>query len=155
MKIAEICSSPVFVAYPDQALALAVAEMRRRDIGALVVIAADDPGRSPLGILTDRDILCGQIRQAADLRCLTVGDVMTHHPLCIDAEAQLSEAIAAMASRAVRRAPVIDAARALVGIVTLDDLLPAIARELKELAETVAPEPRRAPYAPPEGTRAA
>jgi len=43
----------------------------------------------------------------------------------------------------VRRAPVIDRADGLVGIVTLDDLLPAIAQQLKELAATAAPEPRR------------
>jgi CBS domain-containing protein len=155
MKIAELCSSPVFVAYPDQALSLAVREMRRQDVGALVVVAAGDPRRFPLGILTDRDVLCGQVRQAADLRCLTVGDVMTHHPICIFAEAQLAEAIAAMASRAVRRAPVVDRTGALVGIVTLDDLLPAIAQQLKELADTAAPEPKSHTYTPPEATPAA
>jgi len=150
MKIAELCSSPVFVAYPEQALSLAVRQMRRQDVGALVVVAAGDARQFPLGILTDRDVLCGQVRQATDLRCLTVGDVMTCHPLCIDAEAQLAEAIAAMASRAVRRAPVVDRAGALVGIVTLDDLLPTVAQQLKELADTAAPEPRRRDYAPSE-----
>jgi CBS domain-containing protein len=146
MKITEICSNPVFVAHPEQALALAARKMRLHDVGALVVVAARDPRRVPLGILTDRDILCGQVRQAADLSCLTVGNVMTRHPLCIDAEAQLAEAIEALASRGVRRAPVIDGTGALVGIVTLDDLLPAIAQQLKELAETAAPETRGSRY---------
>ena len=155
MKIAELCSSPVFVAHPDQALLLAACEMRRHDVGALVVVAAGDPRGPPLGILTDRDILCGQVKQAADLRCLTVGDVMTRQPLCIDAEAQLAEAVAAMASRAVRRAPVIDGEGGLVGIVTLDDLLPVIAQQLMELADTAAPEPRRHAHAPSETAPAA
>jgi CBS domain-containing protein len=146
MKIAEICSSPVFVAHPEQALALAVRKMRLHDVGALVVVAAGDPRRAPLGMLTDRDVLCGQVRQAADLSCLTVGNVMTRQPLCIHAEAQLAEAIEAMASRGVRRAPVIDGTGALLGIVTLDDLLPAIAEQLKELAETAAPDTRRSRY---------
>jgi len=146
MKIAELCSVPVFVAHPDQPLVLAAREMRRHDVGALVVVAAGDSRRCPLGILTDRDILCGQVRQAADLHCLAVGDVMTRDPLCIDAEAQLAEAVAAMASRAVRRAPVVDRVGALVGIVTLDDLLPAIVQQLQQLAATAAPEPRRRAY---------
>ena len=143
MKITELCSSPAFVAYPDQALSLAVAEMRRHDVGALVVIAAGDPRRRPLGILTDRDVLCGQVRQAADLHCLTVGDVMTRDPLCVDSEAQLAEAIAAMASRAVRRAPVIDRVAGLVGIVTLDDLVPILAQELGGLASLMGSQSRR------------
>ncbi len=143
MKIAEICSSPAFVAYPEQALATAAREMRARDIGALVVVAPGDPRQHPLGILTDRDIVRGQVHQSADLRCLTVGDAMTHHPLCIRAESELTEAIATLASRGVRRAPVIDGSGALVGVVTLDDLLPAIAQQLMELAETAMPQPRR------------
>jgi CBS domain-containing protein len=143
MKIDEICSSPVFVAYPDQALASAAREMRAHDVGALVVLAPGNGGQRPLGILTDRDIVLGQVRQCADLRCLTVGDVMTRDPLCIRADAELTEAIAMLASRGVRRAPVIDASGKLVGIITLDDLLPAIAQQLKELADMAVPKPGR------------
>ncbi len=143
MRIAEICSSPVFIAHPDQALAAAAREMRAQDVGALVVVAPGDAPQRPLGILTDRDIVRGQIDESADLRCLTVGDVMTRHPFCIRADAEVTEAIATLASRGVRRAPVIDGAGALVGIVTLDDLLPQIAEQIKELADTAAPRPRR------------
>jgi CBS domain-containing protein len=142
MRIAEICSSPVFVAHPDQALAVAAREMRAQDVGALVVVAPGDASQRPLGILTDRDIVRGQVHESADLRCLTVGDVMTPHPLCIRADVEVTEAIATLASRGVRRAPVIDGAGALVGIVTFDDLLPQIAEQIKELADTAAPRPR-------------
>lgn len=155
MKIAEICSSPVFVAYPDQALAAAAREMRAHDIGALVVVAAGDPRQCPLGILTDRDIVLGQVNRATDLRCLTVADVMTPHPLCVPADTEIAEALALLASRAVRRAPVIDGAGNLVGILTIDDLVPAIAQQLKELAETVTPRPRRYAGAAPESTAGA
>ena len=149
MKIAEICSSPAFVAYPDQALAVAAREMRTRDVGALVVVAAGDARQCPLGMLTDRDIVLGQVNQATDLRCLTVGDVMTHHPLCVQADVEITEAMALLASRVVRRAPVVDRAGTLVGIVTLDDLLPAIAQQLQELADTVTPQPRRHAHTTP------
>ena len=151
MKIAEVCSSPVFVAYADQALAAAAREMRARDVGALVVVAAGDPRQCPLGILTDRDIVLGQVSQATDLQCLTVGDVMTHHPLCVQADTEITEAMALLASRGVRRAPVVDRSGALVGIVTLDDLLPPIAQQLTPLAETVTPEPMAHARLPQEG----
>jgi CBS domain-containing protein len=150
MRIGELCKSPVFVAYPDQALAVAARAMRAQDVGALVVIARGDPEQRPLGILTDRDIVRGQVNQFADLRCLAVSDVMTREPLCIGADAELGEAIATLASRAVRRAPVIDGAGTLIGIVTLDDLLPAIAQQLTELADTVAPRTRRLTHPAPE-----
>ena len=139
MRLAEICSSPVFTAYPEQPLAVAAREMRAREVGALVVVAQGVEPQRPLGILTDRDILRGQVYQLADLHCLTVREVMTAHPLCIHADEEITEAIMTLASRGVRRAPVIDGRGALVGIVTLDDLLPLIAEQLKELACTAAP----------------
>ena len=150
VRIVEICSSPVFVAYPDQALAAAARALCAQQVGALVVVAPGDRQQCPIGILTDRDIVRGQVNQSADLHCLTVRDVMTRHPLCIRADAELTEAIAVLASRGVRRAPVIDNAGALVGIVTLDDLLPAIAQELKELADNSCAELRRRAQRAPE-----
>ena len=137
MRIREIASAPVFVAHPDQPLAQAAREMRIHEIGALVVVDARDTKRRPLGIVTDRDIVCGQLAKAADLYCLAVEDVMTRDPLTIPANAGLTDAIGAMGRRAVRRAPVVDDAGALVGMITLDDLLPEIARELSELARIV------------------
>ena len=145
MRIEEICSSPVFIAHPDQALAAAAREMRAEDVGALVVVGRGNAPQRPLGILTDRDILRGQVDGSTDLYCLTVADVMTRHPLCIRADVEITEAIATLSSRGVRRAPVIDSAGALVGIVTLDDLLPRIAEQIRELADTAAPRPRRTP----------
>jgi CBS domain-containing protein len=116
----------------------------------LVVVGPGDPRQHPLGILTDRDIIRGQVSQSADLRCLTVGDVMTRDALCIRADTELTETIATLASRGVRRAPVIDASGALVGIVTLDDLLPVIAQQLNELADTARPQPRQPAHRTPE-----
>ena len=146
MRIAEICSSPVFVAYPDQALAAAAREMRAHEVGALVVVAAGDRRQCPLGILTDRDIIRGQVNQSADLHCLAVRDVMTRYPLCIGADVELTEAIAMLATRGVRRAPL----DKLSADYDVDDLLPAIAEELRELADIAAPEPRRRAWRAPE-----
>ncbi|HYB32158.1 MAG TPA: CBS domain-containing protein [Steroidobacteraceae bacterium] len=134
MRIAEISSTPVFVAYASQPLAAAAREMRTQDVGALVVVDPRDPQQRPLGIITDRDIVRGQLERSADLYCLTVADVMTRDPLTVAADAGLGEAIRAMSERGVRRAPVVDRSGGLVGVVTMDDVLPAVARELNELA---------------------
>lgn len=134
MKIAELASAPVFVAYPEQPLAAAAREMRTHQIGALVVVEPHAARQRPLGIITDRDIVCGQVARSKDLYCLTVGEVMTRNPLTIRADAELSEAIDMMSVAGVRRAPVVDETERLVGIVTLDDLLALLAQELSELA---------------------
>jgi CBS domain-containing protein len=134
MKILEMASAPVFVAYPEQPLAVAAQEMRTRGIGALVVVERRASAQRPVGILTDRDIVCGQLARSADLYCLTVADVMTRDPLTLSSTAGLTEAAQELSSRGVRRAPVVDDTGVLVGVITLDDILPVLAQALHELA---------------------
>jgi len=135
MNIGDIRTTRVVVTQPDQPLVQAAELMREERVGSLVVIDSHDPDRRPVGMLTDRDIVRGQVFKGADLYCLTVGDVMSMHPLCLGVEMSIADGIDAMNARAVRRAPVTDRNGSLVGIVTLDDLLPAVASELHELAK--------------------
>jgi CBS domain-containing protein len=135
MIIGDIRTTRVIVTHPDRPLAEAARLMREERVGSLVVVNPHDPQRRPIGMLTDRDIVGGQVFKGADLYCLTVGDAMSMHPLCLGIEMNLGDAIDAMNARAVRRAPVTDRDGSLVGIVTLDDLLPAVASELHELAQ--------------------
>lgn len=134
MRLEDVCSPDVRVAYPDQALAEAAQGMLDSHVGALIVVEHGD-ARRPVGILTDRDIVRGQRAHAADLFCLTVGDVMTPQPLSLAAELSVDAAIDKLNEKGVRRAPVLDHSGALIGMVTLDDLLPAVARQLSELAD--------------------
>lgn len=134
MRVQDLYSPAAKVARPDQALAEAARAMLESHVGSLIVVDGGGKGGKPIGILTDRDIVRGQLRLESDLFCLTVGDVMTTDPLTIPATTGLTEAIVAMRSRVVRRAPVVDGFGNLLGIITLDDLLPAVARELEELA---------------------
>jgi CBS domain-containing protein len=120
--------------FRDEPLSAAARALCREHVGALVVLDRGDPLQRPVGILTDRDVVRGQLDRDADLYCLTVGDVMTSDPLVLLSSMEVTEAIEALATRAVRRAPVVDPTHGLAGIVTLDDLLPALAQELHTLA---------------------
>ncbi len=134
MKLAELCSRDIRLAYRSQALVEAAREMLAAHVGALVVVERGDTVRRPIGILTDRDIVRGQLRRTSDLFCLTVGDVMTPNPLALPADLEVSASIEALGARGVRRAPVLDGTGAVIGIVTLDDLVPALAEELRSIA---------------------
>ena len=142
MNVGNLCHREVYLVKPGEPLADAAREMQRRHIGALVVVADLATPMRALGIVTDRDIVCGQFLRQADLRTLTVGDVMTRDPLTLPESASLSAAIAALRSRSVRRAPVVNEAQDVVGIVTIDDLLPAVAAELDALAKLIATQSR-------------
>jgi CBS domain-containing protein len=143
MLIRDIYTPNAHVTQPDQALAEAARIMLQSHIGCMIVADSGRNGRKPVGILTDRDMVRGQLRLGADLFCLTVGDVMTPDPLGIPLDTGVTEAIEAMQARGVRRAPVADGAGNLLGIITLDDLLPAVARELEELTALIGTQARR------------
>ncbi len=143
MKIGDVRTTHVVVTHPGRPLVEAAREMRESHVGALVVVDAKDSRRQPLGMLTDRDIVRGQVAKGTDLHCLTVGDVMSRDPLCLKTDMSLAEGIAALNARAVRRAPVVDGDNSLVGIVTLDDLMPAIAAELRLLAQLMGTQAHR------------
>jgi CBS domain-containing protein len=136
MRIQDLYIPHVHTGFASEALAAAVGRMCHRHIGALVVIDTET-ARKPVGILTDRDIVTGQLRRSADLHCLTVGDVMTTEPLVLARDLEINEAIKSLTARGVRRAPVVDVSGALVGIIALDDLLPVLARELMSLSSLV------------------
>jgi CBS domain-containing protein len=143
MRVRDLYSPGAQVAYPDQPLADAARTMIAGHVGSLVVVKGEGAARRPVGILTDRDIVRGQLRLSADLFCLTVGEVMAGDVLTIAIHFSVTEAIEAMHARGVRRAPVVDGTGNLLGIVTLDDLLPAVARELGELATLIGTQARR------------
>lgn len=143
MQVGEICSREVYMVRPDEPLAEAVREMDKRHVGAVVVVESQADIVRPIGIVTDRDVVRGQLVRSTDLFCLSVGDVMTKTPLTVEESCGVGEAIERMSARNVRRAPVVSSAGDLVGIVTLDDLLPVVAEDLSVLAQLLGTQARR------------
>jgi CBS domain-containing protein len=68
---------------------------------------------------------------------------MTEPPLTLGENEAMTDAIERMRARGVRRAPVIDARGLLIGVVSIDDILTAIAEQLSGLTRLVAAQQRR------------
>src|SRR5581483_10186685 len=99
--------------------------------------------RIPVGIITDRDIVIAIVAKEVDADGLRVEEVMSTDLVTAVETEGISECIAKMRAKAVRRVPVIDARGELVGIVTADDFLDLLAEELSGLARMMANEQRR------------
>ncbi len=143
MKVSEICSREVQVIEPEKPLIEAARCMLERQIGALIVVQKSKAGARPIGIITDRDIVCGQYLKKSDIHLLVVSDVMTSEPGVLYEDSGVAEAIETLRTWGVRRAPVVNDAGELRGIVTLDDLLPAVATELNNLSTLIGTQARR------------
>jgi CBS domain-containing protein len=117
MKISEAMTRDVCMVRPDQTIRDAAHMMAELDIGALPVQEND----RLVGMITDRDITVRAT--AAGLPAHTrVADVMTWHARWCTSGQSVQEAMAQMADVQIRRLPVIDADRRVVGIVSLGDL---------------------------------
>jgi len=144
VHVVDVCSKKVVTIRPGDEISVAARRMREAHVGYLVVVDADPPAGTPrvLGVLTDRDIVIGVVSQNADPRTVLVRDAMTRDPVMIRSFDSLPTAITMMRQRGVRRTPVIDKLGALVGVLSLDDLLDALATDLANLAGAVRTERR-------------
>lgn len=137
MRIGDLCTRDVQVVSPDTPLAQVIREMNRRHVGSVIVTELDGVQSKPIGIVTDRDIIRGEVTLKSDVFSLCAADVMSRDLLIFLESVEMSDAIAALQQRGVRRAPVVDEDGYLRGIVTIDDLLPAVADQLKGIADLI------------------
>jgi CBS domain-containing protein len=143
MKVGDY-SSKVAVSIDARAeIAQAARLMLDQHVRFLVVHQEGDDLRGPIGVLTDRDIVRKATACGIEPASLTVEDVMTCEPLVARDSDELSELLQAMKLAGIRRAPVVDARGALVGIIASDDVTAVIARLMCEVAGSIKSERRR------------
>jgi len=150
MRISEICTRHVFHVPSTLSVRDAAEKMRKCHVGALVVVDGPNGKRIPTGIITDRDIVVETVGPGVDPTALTVGDVMSTQPACCSEGDDVLHAIEIMRNRGVRRLPVLDAKGSLVGMVTADDVIGGITRELNDLSRALVREQVREMQERPE-----
>ena len=114
---------------PDETVRKIVEEMSFYAVGCVVVI---DEQRRPVGIVTDRDLLSRVICARRDPEKTLAADVMTADPVVGSTEEPLERLLEKMRSAGVRRLPIVRE-EAVVGLVSVDDIVAEIARELGDV----------------------
>lgn len=136
MTIGSICTRNVVVAPKSECIIDAAKRMRTAHVGTVIVAAERDGRQVPVGILTDRDIVLSIVASNPEhLPFLAVGDAMSDDLLTAREDAGLDDALKLMQQRGVRRLPVVDRAGALLGILTVDDVIRVFAHQLGQLAQ--------------------
>ena len=119
MKVKEVMHKGVDWVSPDTPLTELAKLMREHDIGAIPIGEAD----RLIGMVTDRDIVCkGLAQDNFDVRSATARDVMTPGIHCCRDDDDLAKAVRHMEAVQVRRLPVINKSKRMVGILSLGDL---------------------------------
>lgn len=143
MNIGDVCNRVVIYITSDETAQHAAELMRKYHVGNLVVTAPGDSDRVPVGIVTDRDIVVEVVAKGVDPDELTVADIMSQDPLVASDEDEIQDTLDAMRDLGVRRVPVVDARRNLIGIFALDDVLQLMASNLGTVAAIVGEQRRQ------------
>lgn len=117
MHLTQIMSSNVQLANPEMSICDAAAMMQSNDIGVLPV-GEDD---RLVGVITDRDIAVRAVAAGKEPRATKVRDVMSEGVRWVYDDASTKEAAQIMSKHQIRRLPVIDHDKRLIGIVSIGD----------------------------------
>jgi CBS domain-containing protein len=120
----------VVTAQPEETIEAAAKRMKQYDVGALVIVE----DKQPVGIVTDRDLVIRVLATERAPKELQVRAVMTRNLVCVPEHTPLEDAMNLMRGYQIRRLVVVNEARELVGIFTLDDMLELLGEEQQAIA---------------------
>ncbi len=118
MKVKGAMHAGVVWAGPDTTVTELAQKMREHDIGAIPIGEND----RLIGMVTDRDIVCRGMANGAAVATLKARDVMTPDIIYCRDHDDLDDAAEVMEKKQVRRLPVIDKNKRMVGMLSLGDV---------------------------------
>ena len=131
MKIKQIETTEPEVVSPDALICEAARMMEEHDIGMLPVC----DGERLVGAVTDRDLVIRAMARGYDPLNTKVRDIMTPNLCCCSEDDELEAVAHVMEQNQIRRVPVLNGSKRLVGIVSLGDF--AVRSHNRRLTEEV------------------
>jgi len=126
MKVKDMMHKGAEYVAPNAKIQVIAKKMRDYDVGAIPVCE----GGKTIGMVTDRDIAVRALANGKDLSKLEAKDVMSKNVIfCRDSE-EAEDALRIMENNKIRRLPVLNEAKKLVGMVSLGDISHALSRDL-------------------------
>ncbi|MBS0269434.1 MAG: CBS domain-containing protein [Proteobacteria bacterium] len=126
MKVRDVMHKGAEWISPQTPLSKAAQLMKDLDIGALPVGEND----RLVGMVTDRDITCRAIAGSQDVSKMTAQNVMSKGIVYCTAEEELEDALRIMETKKIRRLPVIDGKKRMVGMLSIGDVSHAAPRNV-------------------------
>jgi CBS domain-containing protein len=126
MKVKQMMHKGAEYVAPNAKLQVIAKKMRDYDVGSIPVCE----GSKVVGIVTDRDIAIRALANGKDVSKLQAKDVMSKDVIyCRDTE-EAEDAVRVMEDNQIRRLPVLDESKQLVGMVSLGDISHALSQDL-------------------------
>jgi CBS domain-containing protein len=97
--------------------------MRQYDCGEIPIV---DTADRPIGVVTDRDIVCRVVAEGQNPAAHTAEECMTQPVITVPGDASLDDVLLTMERHQIRRVPVIDANGCCTGIIAQADVALAL-----------------------------
>jgi CBS domain-containing protein len=136
MTVYACCQTNVVSVKPDATVQFVAGLMKEKNIGCVVVT----DNHRPVGIVTDRDIALRSATLSDEPETALIESIMTRDPMIIRKDTGIFDAIQEMKTKGVRRMPIVDSGGRLVGLLTVDDLIRLLAREMADIARIIGKE---------------
>lgn len=134
MSLDRFCRKPLVTVNPEDTVQRAAELMREHHVGSVLAV---DSERRPVGLITDRDLVCRAIAPRLDPAKTPVSQVMSEGLGVAQKTDLIDEALLRMRQLGTRRLPIVDAAGKAIGMVTLDDLTVMLTGELTQTAAVI------------------
>jgi CBS domain-containing protein len=143
MYAGEYCNRDVVIIGKNDTVVKAAKLMRTHHVGDVIVVEIKNGERTPIGILTDRDIVVGVLAEELSLNDVVIADIMSYKLITANEDSDLMATIKRMRINGIRRIPVINAAGGLVGILSVDDILEIITEQLVDIDQIIVNEQKK------------
>jgi CBS domain-containing protein len=133
MTVYTVCQTNVVSVKPDATVQFVAELMKEKNIGCVVVTE----NHKPVGIITDRDIALRSASLCGEPQMALIESIMSRDISTIKKDTGIFDAIQEMKAAGVRRMPIVDSSGRLVGLLTVDDLIRLLAREMADIARII------------------
>jgi CBS domain-containing protein len=119
--------------------------MRQNDCGEIPVVDETD---RPVGVITDRDIVCRVVAEGHNPMAYTADRCMTEAVVTVRTDEPIDDVISAMERHQIRRVPVVDEKGCCAGIISQADIAwtgpkAAVADMVREVSRDTVPPSRQ------------
>jgi len=111
--------------------------MGESHVGSVLVTDETPGGPQAVGIVTDRDLVVEAMARGVAPGQASIGQITARRLVTVPCSASIDEAVQVMKSEGVRRLLVATPDRRLVGIISMDDLLDALAGEMAGIVQAI------------------
>jgi CBS domain-containing protein len=151
-QVQDVMSKNPVCCTADQTAQDVAKTLRDQKIGSVPVVA-DQQSRRLEGVVTDRDLCCTVIADGKDPKSTKVSDSMTRNPVACKAQDSLEDCLKLMQQHKIRRLPIVDDQKRVIGIIAQADV--SVAADPEKVQKTLAEISKAPAQHPPRGRVAA